>query len=257
MKVDLAARPEEIWTWLNCFERPCLRPPTQQVVDCVQEKIRQRAYPNVYALMQDLQEATRRCEGAYERAEIFLEFGLAIYEMGNTHNAIELLRKSVLHFLPGVGTYHKQVVARCMLGAVEWMNETSHTQADADWTRSIEDLGKLRTWASRDNQQTKRDWYTEHYAILYDALLEKRRQNPKPPSPLETDQGSPKQDAPKPPPATPIRQKIYTYQDLLIKVRGDRAIADRLIEFERKKAPDVDRNELIRRAMERWNRDNQ
>jgi hypothetical protein len=180
MNVDLATHPEEIWTWLNYFERPCLRPPTQQVVNCVQEKIRQQAYPNVYGLMQDLQEAMRRCEGVYERAEIYLEFGLAVYEIRNTYFAIELLRKSVLNFFPGVGTYHKQVVARCILGAVEWMNETSHAQADADWTRSLEEFEKLRQWASRDNHQTKREWYTEHRAILYDALLEKRRQNPKP-----------------------------------------------------------------------------
>jgi len=41
-----------------------------------------------------------------------------------------------------------------------------------------------------------------------------------------------------------------------MKVQWDRAIADRLIEFERKKAPTADRNEWIKRAIERWDRDN-
>jgi len=264
MNVDLVARPEEIWTWLNWFERPCLRPRTQQVVDCLQEKIRQQVYPNVYALMQDLQEANRRCEGVYERAEIYLEFGLAIYQMGNTHFAIELLRKSVLNFYAGIGTYHKQMVARCMLGAVEWMSEPSHDQAVADWTRSIEEFENLRQWASRDNNQTKREWYTEHRAILYDALVErlaggktKHEQNPKPPRPSDRDSNTPEGNAPKPPPSASKDKKTDLDQDLLSKVGWDRAIADRLIEFERKKAPTTDRNELIRRAIERWIRDNQ
>lgn len=257
MNIDLAARPEEIWTWLNWFERPCLRLPTQKIVDRVQEKIRQQAYSNIYALMQDLQEANRRCEKVYERAEIYLEFGLAIYQMGNTPFAIELLRKSVLNFFPGVGTYHKQTVARCMLGAIEWLNERSRNQADADWTRSIEEFENLRSWASRDNNQTKRDWYTEHRAILYHALLEQRRRNPNPPNPADPGSNFPEEDRPNPQPSAPNAKKTYTYEDLLIKVRWDRAIADRLIEFERKKAPTADRNELIKRAIERWLRDNQ
>ncbi len=264
MSVDLATRPEEIWTWLNWFERPCLQPTTQQVVDCVQQKIRQQAYPNVYALMQDLQEANRRCEGIHERAEIYLEFGLAIYEMGNTHFATELLRNSVLNFYPGIGTYHKQVVARCMLGAVEWMNETSHEQAIVDWNRSIEEFEILRQWASKDNNQTKQDWYTEHRTILNAALSDRLsgartnyEQNPNPSRPSESDSNLPEEDGPTPSPSMSNSQNADPYQELLIKVGWDRGIADRLIEFERKKAPTADRNELIRRAIDRWLRDNQ
>ena len=264
MNVDLVMRPEEIWTWLNWFERPSLRPTTQQVVDCVQEKIRQQAYPNVYVLMQDLQEANRRCEGVHERAEIYLEFGLAIYEMGNTHFAIELLRNSVLNFYPGIGTYHKQVVARCMLGAVEWMNEPSREQAIVDWNRSIEEFEILRQWASKDNNQTKQDWYTEHRAILNEALSDrlagaktKYEQNPKPSRPSDPDSNIPEENGPTPSPSTSNSQNADPYQELLIKVGWDRDIADRLIEYERKKAPSVDRNELIRRSIEHGIRDNQ
>jgi tetratricopeptide (TPR) repeat protein len=121
MEVGLASRPEEIWTWLNYFERSSLKPLTQHIVECVQDKIRGQAYQNVYALMQDLQEANRQSEGVYESAEIYLEFGLAVYQLGNTHFALELLRKAVQNFCPGIGSFHKQVIARCMLGAVEWM----------------------------------------------------------------------------------------------------------------------------------------
>jgi hypothetical protein len=60
-----------------------------------------------------------------------------------------------------------------MLGAVEWMNEPPpHNQAIADWTVSIEDFEKLRTLANRNNDLTKRDWYTDHRRILCAALDE-------------------------------------------------------------------------------------
>jgi len=254
MDIGLAEQPEEILTWLNYFEPSSLRPPTQQVVKQVQEKTRQRAYPNVYALMTDLQVANSRSEGVYERAEIYLEFGLALYQMGNVHFAIELLSKSVQNFFPGIGTYHKQVVARCMLGALEWMNNLSRKQAEQDWRRCIQEFENLKLMASRDNQQTKIDWYTEREAIIHAAVLEKSHANPRSQNP---DRNIPEGTAQDIPLSTPDEDQKDLYHELLIKVRWDRAMADRLIEFERKKAPKVDRDELIRRAIERWIRDNQ
>lgn len=203
MNAELAKHPEEIWTWLNWFERSHLRPPTRKVIDCVQEKIRERAYPNVYALTQDLQEANRRCQGVYEKAEIFLEFGLAIYELENTHFAMELLRKSVLHFFPGAGIYHKQVIARCMLGAVEWIDGLSRNQADADWTRCIAEFEQLRQWAEWDNQSTKKEWYAERCAILNDALLDQRRQKSSAATASASAADIPEDPSPQPPPSSP------------------------------------------------------
>jgi hypothetical protein len=97
-------------------------------------------------------------------------------------------------------------------------------------------------------------WYAEHHAILHAALLEQchgRQKSQMPDSYIA--EGT----TPDVPPSTPDEEKTNLYQELLIKVRWDHGIADRLIEFERKKAPTVDRDELIRRAIERWIRDNQ
>jgi tetratricopeptide (TPR) repeat protein len=173
MEVQLATRPEEIMTWLNHFEDSSLQLLTQPIVRRVREKIRKQECPNIYVLMQDLQDANQSSRNTYERAEIYLEFGLAIYQLGNLYSAIDLFRKAGQRFYPGIGTYHKEVVARCMLGAVEWMNEPPpHNQAIADWTVSIEDFEKLRTLANRNNDLTKRDWYTDHRRILCAALDE-------------------------------------------------------------------------------------
>lgn len=254
MEVRAAARPEEIWTWLNYFERPYLRPLTRQIVDRAQEKIREQAYSNVYALMRDLQEANQRSEEIFEKGEVLLEFGLAMYQMGNTYYAIELLRKSVLFFYPGVGTYHKQVVARCMLGALEWMQRSCHHQAETDWALCIDEFEKLRGWADRDKCEEKEKWYAQHRDILLTALFEKRKQNPKP---LNPERGTPDEMGPSPSSSPPYNKRPDLYNELLMKVRWDRAAADRRIEFERKKDSTADRNELIRRALARWFGQNQ
>jgi hypothetical protein len=47
------------------------------------------------------------------------------------------------------------------------------------------------------------------------------------------------------------------YNDLLQKVGGDRDIMDRLIEFERARAPQSTRRGWIQSAIQRWARDNQ
>ncbi len=46
------------------------------------------------------------------------------------------------------------------------------------------------------------------------------------------------------------------YNDLLQKVGGDRATVDRLIEFERARAPQSTRRAWIQSASQRWERDN-
>ncbi len=46
------------------------------------------------------------------------------------------------------------------------------------------------------------------------------------------------------------------YNDLLLKVGGDRSVVDRLIEFERMTAPKSTRRGWIQSAIQRWEHDN-
>jgi tetratricopeptide (TPR) repeat protein len=217
MNIECTGRPEEILTWLNHFEASSLGWSSREVLKCVQEKIRQQAYPSIYALMQDFQEAKRKSQEIYEKAEVNLEFGLALYQLGYTRSAIELVRTAVQKFYSGLGSYHKQVVARCMLGAMEWMNNSSPKQAFLDWTRSIEEFEELRSWANRDNLQAKEHWYNEHRAVLRVALSE---------------------------------HLPHRYQDLVFLVDRDLDEANRLIELELRQFPQDDLTRLIERAIE-------
>jgi hypothetical protein len=172
MEVELIARPEEISTWLTCFHPSSLRPPTAQIVERAREKIRQKAYPDIYTLMQDLEKANQQSRRVSERGEIYLEFGLATYQLGNSRFAVELLRQAVSDFYTGIGTCHQQMVARCILGALEWMHKSLHNLATADWLRCVEELEQLRDAADRENLDDKTQWYSEHCDILRSALLE-------------------------------------------------------------------------------------
>ena len=46
------------------------------------------------------------------------------------------------------------------------------------------------------------------------------------------------------------------YNDLLVKVGGDRAAVERLIDYERQRAPHANRSVLLRSAIRHWERDN-
>ena len=45
------------------------------------------------------------------------------------------------------------------------------------------------------------------------------------------------------------------YNQLVKSARGDKALADRLINFEKKQAPEASKERLARLALERWERD--
>jgi hypothetical protein len=49
-------------------------------------------------------------------------------------------------------------------------------------------------------------------------------------------------------------RRLYRY--ILQKARGDRGLVERLIEYERRRSPDLDRLELMQDAIFRWERDN-
>ncbi len=55
-------------------------------------------------------------------------------------------------------------------------------------------------------------------------------------------------------PAPPSEDELY--QDLLTKVRFDRQVAERLIGYERERAPQATQGYLIQSAIQRWQRDN-
>lgn len=171
MNIDLATKPEEIYGWLNRYDGSNLSEQSWDILNRVQKKIRQRDYSEIYELFQMLQDMNRWSRDLYERAEAYWECGFDSYRSGNLPLAIEFLRKAVPEFAPGMGNNHKQVMARWMLGCLEWMgNDAQNRLARNDWMRCIFELDQLRLEADRNNDQNRKKWYADRRAILQDAL---------------------------------------------------------------------------------------
>jgi tetratricopeptide (TPR) repeat protein len=143
---------------------------SRSILDVALNRIRQNRFQEVPAALDDLQKITKWSSPVYERAEAFLECGIAYNQIGNNQLAVELLRKAVLDFAPNRGDSHKQTMARWILGAVEWMISTEKNQAIIEWTKCIEELAELGLRATRRNRQNRKRWYADRRAILQAAL---------------------------------------------------------------------------------------
>ena len=53
-----------------------------------------------------------------------------------------------------------------------------------------------------------------------------------------------------------IQQQSDLYDDLLLKVGGDPAVVERLVEFERQQSPGANRTGCLQNAIQRWEHDN-
>jgi hypothetical protein len=77
---------------------------------------------------------------------------------------------------------------------------------------------------------------------------------------IRLQQARPRQRSPFPPTAPPAYPTAHAneapYGDLLRKVGGNRETAERLIAYERKRAPHASRDELVKRAIVSWELDN-
>jgi len=54
-----------------------------------------------------------------------------------------------------------------------------------------------------------------------------------------------------------IQRQSELYDELLLKVGGDPAAVERLVEFERQQSPDANRTVWLQNAIQRWEHDNQ
>ena len=242
MATNLEPTPEEIFTWLNEFEESYLSPTSQQYVEAIGERIDQGTYADALDLLDDLQQLTRFNGELNERAEVFFESGFAYYRMGYMNLAVDALKHAVLEFPSGKGNDHKQVVARCMLGAMYWQDDCDRLQAINEWKRCVKELAALRLQADRENKQTRAEWYADQLVMLQAELT------------ARVSQGIVRQARPNRPSQQRLRRGTQLpdrYSYLVLLVQGDSGTADRLIEYERRNAPDCDRAELIERAIER------
>ena len=105
-----------------------------------------------------------------EKVEIFIECGLAYYQMVDPDQSKESILIALANCSPGS---HEQAILHWMLGEVQWGISTDQFSAMKTWEIALEELDTLATQADHDNLPATRDWYRTTRDLL-EAVLRER-----------------------------------------------------------------------------------
>jgi len=170
MEEDLATTPEESYFWLNQFEGTHLKPPSIQLSDSINAGLREKQFSRVYHLITSLLEITRNSADPMETAEAMAFCGLVNLQMGNTRDAIRLMRQSIALYQP---ESHHQTAIRWMLGMTQFAQPFEANQAVATCNQCIASIEQLKARAEHRNRPQERAWYESRAAIMRKVLNKK------------------------------------------------------------------------------------
>jgi tetratricopeptide (TPR) repeat protein len=154
LKAELACMPEEAYSWLTEQSGGQLNGEIFRLRDrafsLVKSRDRRRADD---AIRQLLEVANIRPAGP-EKAQAYLESGLAKHQLGQAGEAIYYLKMALSLYMPRTYQY---AVASWMLGTLEWQ-DGQEAQAYYHWQRGIETVSELaeKAGAARVDKDRKR-----------------------------------------------------------------------------------------------------
>ncbi len=172
MKTEMACRAEHALTWLNYFEASRLKQEVVAFRDGMINKLKRGDYR---AVREDIQTFAAWAEGVkdvIERAEMYVECGLAAHQSGSDHEAVSYFNKAITLYFP---LSHKRAVTRWMLGAVEWQIAPEKRGPFRSWRKSIDEFEKLAADADREVRKTRLNWYRKTLEIMNSALMRRSR----------------------------------------------------------------------------------
>ena len=143
LKEELAVMPEEARAWLTeAFGGQIggqLKEETASLCEQVIHAVKSGVSSQADKAIRRLHEAADLRPAGLEKAEAYLECGLARHQLGEGEKAIYYLKLALSLYPPRTYQY---AVASWMLGAIEWQNKQER-QAFFHWQRSIETVGEL------------------------------------------------------------------------------------------------------------------
>jgi len=167
MVEDLICLPEEIFMWLNKFDRSHLDEVAQQVKQLLLKQLRNRQYTPVYQLIGELQNISKGCEDYLEIPEILVECGLVLYHLGNIEAAIELMDRAGSHYTPHT---HHQAVLLWLSGALSWQIPSKNNQAVMHWETAISFFSDLVIKTDYAGKVEACLWYQEKMEMMLGIL---------------------------------------------------------------------------------------
>ena len=118
-------------------------------------------------IVQDVLEAVEKRADMEERAEAWLECGLAFHQMGDHGEAVNYVARAVSIYPPGS---HQKAVARWMQGIMQTHVQAVNWRAFESFQRALDEMSELRQRANIANNKPLVDWYTKKIATLTDAM---------------------------------------------------------------------------------------
>lgn len=159
-----------VFTWLNEFQGSSLTRPDTILRDLMRHKIMVRKFSEAYQVIEYLKSCEKNRVSGFERGEIWVEYGLAYYDMGNLMEAIASLKKAEIAYPAG---NHEHAVALWMLGTMQWSFENEHAGALMNWKEAIEEFDLMERIAEQEENEEKRNWYCGRINEMEEELQQK------------------------------------------------------------------------------------
>lgn len=160
----------DVFRWLNRFEGSKLTSLDRILLDLVKQKITEGKFSDADRVIEYLKSYQKTREDAFEKGEIWVECGLAYYDIGDPFKVVKSLKMAKKEF---TASSHKRAVACWMLGTIQWDIENDNAEALINWKWAIEDFDLLEKIAEQDRRVKERNWYVERILEMEDNLQEK------------------------------------------------------------------------------------
>lgn len=158
MKTALAGTAEEVYTWLNNPEPGFLSLELAHLREHLVEVVKKGDYIQSNQLVRRMMKLASVCSNLAEKAETFLECGLALYHSRDYPNAIQMLHMAVATYHPGCS---QRPAARWILGIVQRKDQVLQEEGIRNWQISIEEYEALLDKAKKARNEKQIGLYQE------------------------------------------------------------------------------------------------
>ncbi|HMZ43672.1 MAG TPA: S24 family peptidase [Anaerolineales bacterium] len=165
--------------WLNKFNKSSLSDPSNLLLERLRRECDRKEMKKAWSIIEDL-DRLRQASDGLEPAEICLQCGLSVAEMGNFREAQRLFSEASTKYL---NSFHHQAVALWMKGCMDWLLPNKEVEAINSWREAEKRFKAIR---DKENKKSRLDWYDARCKEMHDALHQAAEKYQIPPLPAET-----------------------------------------------------------------------
>lgn len=165
--------------WLREFNESSLSDPSNLLLDRLKRECDRREMKKAWSIIDDLNRLGQNSDGL-EYAEICLQCGLIVAEMGNFKEAQRLFGEASSKYM---NSLHHYAVALWMKGCMDWLLPNKEVEAINSWREAEKRFKLIR---DKENKKSRLDWYDARCKEMHDALHQAAEKYQIPPLPAET-----------------------------------------------------------------------